>query len=178
MHIVIRVLSAIASVVLATFLLGFVGAYGGRASVFVVAVASLVALAVVRRRRVLGVPWVWTAAVALGAGLAVLPYDVRFDPDFPPGVYVRPAVWGLLMNGVPEDENGVPEFWWARSCIVPMNAPEKVIVFGYGDRRPGGTIRVRSTRETVVVEEASSSPATETVSQAKVDSVLAGFDLR
>jgi len=175
MKIAVRLFSALASVALATILVGFTAAYGGRLTVFFVAIASLITLAVVRRRRVLMVPWVWTAAVGLGAVLASLPYDVRFDSRFPPGVYVRQASWGLLMYGVPEDENGVPEFWWSGSCILPMNAPERVIVFGTGDRDPDGTTRVRT--RTAVLEETGTRPATETVSSAEVDSVLTRFGL-
>lgn len=131
MRIFVRVLSAIASAVLAFGLLGYTTVISGRTGVLYIGLAALVALAVVRRRRVLLVPWVWSAAVALGVGLVSSPYDVLIDGDFPPGVYVRPAVWGLLSQRVPEDEAGVPEFWWSGTCLVPRNAPEKAIVFGY-----------------------------------------------
>jgi hypothetical protein len=130
MRIFVRALCALVSVVLALFLLGVVACTPDASASCFVALASLVALAVVRRRRVLWVPWVWSAAVGLGAVLSTIPYDVQFDPRFPPGVYVRQASWGLLVEPVPLDAEGVPEFW-SGGCFVPFNAPEKVIVFGY-----------------------------------------------
>ena len=131
MKIVIRLFGAIASVTLALFLLVLVLAFSGRMSAVYVALAALVSLGVVRRLKVRSVPWVWSAAIGLGAVLTALPYDVRFDTRFPPGVHVREFTWGLLAQPVPVDAEGVPEFWWSGSCMTPPNAPEKVVVIGY-----------------------------------------------
>jgi hypothetical protein len=124
-----RVLRRLVRVLLAAILALLVGGLAGRFTVLLLAAASLTALAVLRHRRPLWIPWMWTAAIGLGFGLARAPVDVRIDPYFTPGVWVRPVVYGLLGGPIPLDAKGVPEAW-PGGCIVLPNSPETVIVVG------------------------------------------------
>lgn len=128
-------LACVARFVVGMFMLAVVLlllAYVGRTSVLLLGLSSLVALSVLKRTRPLWIAPMWWGVLPLGVVLASIPLDVKFSHDFPTGVWVRPAVWGLLAEPVPRDVHGVQEFWWSGSCIVYGNEPEKVLVIGLG----------------------------------------------
>ena len=105
----------------------------GRVLLLGFVLTGLIAFSVVRRKRPRKIPHL-CASFALGClWLTFVPVDIRFEDSFPRGVWVRPAVWGLLMGPVPRDDQGVPRFWWAGSCIVPSFPPQYVVVVGLGE---------------------------------------------
>jgi len=105
----------------------------GRILLFGFVLTGLIAFSIVRRIRPQKIPHVW-ASFALGClWLTFVPVDIKFEDSFPRGVWVRPAVWGLLMGPVPRDDHGVPRFWWAGTCIVPHSPPPYVVVVGLGE---------------------------------------------
>jgi hypothetical protein len=116
-------------------LLFLVVAYTGRQSVFILGIVSLLGLALLKRTRPLSIAPFWGLVIPLGIGLTLIPIDVKFDGSFPDGVWIRPAVWGLLSGPIPRDAEGVPKFWWSRSCIVFGNEPRWALVVGHGGSR-------------------------------------------
>ena len=73
----------------------------------------------------------WAFVLATGTALTLAPIDVRFDSRFPPGVWVRPFTYGLRFDPVETDAAGVPVTYWTGSCMVPLNAPDRILIIGW-----------------------------------------------
>ncbi|MFC1530951.1 hypothetical protein ACFL5T_01715 [Gemmatimonadota bacterium] len=130
-------LTAVARFVVGLFTLAFLmllSVYTGRIMVVLLGVATLVVFSILRSTRPLWIAPMWGVVIPLGIGLSLVPVDVKFDRDFPNGVWVRPAVWGLLAGPIPR-EAGVPVIWHSGSCIVYGNEPDWALVVGLGGDR-------------------------------------------
>ncbi|MCK5484505.1 MAG: hypothetical protein KAJ13_12405 [Gemmatimonadetes bacterium] len=117
--------------VLLAFVLLSVFAFTGRFSVFLLAIGTLTGLTIFRRRKPLWIAPMWAFVLATGTALTLAPIDVRFDSRFPRGVSVRPFTYGLRFDPVETDAAGVPVTYWTGSCMIPLNAPDLVLVIGW-----------------------------------------------
>lgn len=125
-----RVVRPVIKLAFLSFALLFSLALIGRLSVVLFAIGALTSRALFWRHRVRWIAPAWAFVLAL----SVAPIDVTRDATFPDGVWVRPVVAGLLIGPIPR-EDGVPAIWWTGSCIVGLNDPVWMIVFGTGGSR-------------------------------------------
>lgn len=117
--------------VLLAIILASVFAFTGRFSVLLLAIGTLIGLTALRRWKPLWIAPMWAFVLASGTALTLTPIDVRFDSRYPPGVTVRPLTYGLRFDPVPTDAAGVPVEYWTGSCMVPLNAPDRILVIGW-----------------------------------------------